>query len=59
MDMGFLKPFSQAFKKQAEGAGVSGKGRERFFLMASAQAVAGVFAACFWFVDLLRQCVGF
>lgn len=34
MDMGFLKPFSQAFKKQAEGAGVSGKGSERFFLMA-------------------------
>lgn len=29
MDVEFLKPFSQALKKQAEDEGVSGKGSER------------------------------
>lgn len=32
MDMEFLKSFSQALKKQAEDASVSGKGSERFLM---------------------------
>lgn len=53
MDMEFPKPCSQAFKKQAEDMGVSGKESKRWtFWWSSMEVVAGTFAACFWFIGL-------